>query len=96
MVERSHGFLCSSLSVCKSRVESRAQCMTNGAENSTNSLSHRQSGEVKYKHNRLIISQLGLTISRKVTKIGQRFQRKLENLRNYYAFLKIGAFILNT
>ena len=28
----------SSLSVCKSRVESRAQCVTNGAENSTSTL----------------------------------------------------------
>ena len=35
MVERSHGFFRSSLSVCKSRVESGVQCVTNGAENST-------------------------------------------------------------
>ena len=35
MVELSHGCFRSRLSVCKSRVESRAQCVTNGAENST-------------------------------------------------------------
>ena len=34
MVERSHGFYRSSLSVGKSRVESGVQCVTNGAENS--------------------------------------------------------------
>ena len=38
MIEQSHGFLRSSLSVCKSRVESGAQCVTNGAENSTSTL----------------------------------------------------------
>ena len=38
MVERSHGFFRSSLSVCKSRVESGVQCMTNGTENSTSTL----------------------------------------------------------
>ena len=35
MVERSHGFLRSSSSVCKSRFKSKVQCMTNGAENSS-------------------------------------------------------------
>ena len=34
------------------------------------------------------MSQSGFTISRQVSKIEERFQRKLENLRNYYAFKK--------
>ena len=38
MAERCHGFFRSSLSVCKSRVESGVQCVTNGAENSTSTL----------------------------------------------------------
>ena len=38
IAELSHGFLRSSLSVCKSRVEGRAQCVTNGAENPTSTL----------------------------------------------------------
>ena len=33
------------------------------------------------------MNKLGLTISRQVSKIGERFQRKLENLRNYYALI---------
>ena len=37
-------------------------------------------------YGRFFISQSGLTISRQVSKIGERFQRKLENLRNNYAF----------
>ena len=32
------------------------------------------------------MNKLWLTISRQVSKIGERFQRKLENLRNYHAF----------
>ena len=42
MVERSDGFFRSSLSVCKSRVESGVQCVANGAENSTSTVAKNQ------------------------------------------------------
>ena len=40
------------------------------------------------------MNKLGFTISRQVSKIGERFKRKLENLRNYHAFknLRLSTF----
>ena len=57
-----------------------------------NFLSHRQNWEVRKKPNRFFVSQSGLKEPGQihVLKIGERFQRKLKNLRNYYGFQKFG------
>ena len=68
--------------------------MTNGAENSSSKLSRIYSLSLVSKAESsdknltdILMNQSGLKEPGKinVSKIGERFQRKLENLRNYYA-----------
>ena len=144
----SHGLFRSSLAVCKSRVESRAQCVSNGAENSTSTLAknywvylgvrtcelflcfvaivrvraimltslfslfyvtgefhrflHRGRAELflslitkaeRWNKNitGIFMNQSELTWKSPVSKIGECFQRKLENLRNDYAFALVNV-----